>query len=78
VNERFEETETPEADFVTCRALDRFAEMLPALVSWSPPACTLLLFGGPALREEIEKAELSYSANLIPESEQRFLFVVRK
>src|SRR2546429_241328 len=35
--ERFERTAAPTADFVTCRALERFTEMLPALVAWSPP-----------------------------------------
>ena len=44
--ERFEQTPAPEADAVTCRALERFAEMYPKLVSWSPQGCRLLFFGG--------------------------------
>src|SRR5258708_36144236 len=30
---RFEQTDAPEADFVTCRSLDRFQEFLPALIA---------------------------------------------
>lgn len=74
--ERFEKTTSPEVDFVTCRALDRFAEMFPKLLAWSPPTCRLLLFGGPALREQIESAARAYTALRIPRSEQRFLYVV--
>jgi 16S rRNA (guanine527-N7)-methyltransferase len=77
LNRRFETTETIELDFITCRALDRFTELLPDLLSWSPPTCTLLLFGGPALRQEIENRALDYNTLHIPESEQRFLFVVK-
>lgn len=76
VNERFEKTPVPEADFVTCRALDRFLELFPKLIEWSSPASTLLLFGGEGLREQIEKAALRYKAVRIPESERRFLFII--
>ncbi len=75
---RFEKTPAPAASYVTCRALDRFTELLPALVAWSPPRSTLLLFGGDSLREQLEKSALVYKAIRIPESERRFLFVVNK
>ncbi len=75
--ERFEQTSAPPAEFVTCRALERFTEMLPRLVAWSPPASTLLLFGGPTLQEKIERLCLPYSSVLLPKSNQRFLFVVK-
>lgn len=78
IAERFEKTHAPTADFVTCRALDRFLEMFPKLIEWTPPASTLLLFGGEGLREQIEKAALAYSAILIPESERRFLFIIKR
>jgi 16S rRNA (guanine527-N7)-methyltransferase len=78
IAERFEKTHAPAADFVTCRALDRFTEMFPLLVEWSPPASTLLLFGGEGLREQIEQAALAYNAVLIPESERRFLFIIER
>jgi 16S rRNA (guanine527-N7)-methyltransferase len=74
---RFEQTNAPPADYLTCRALERFTQTLPRLVRWSP-ARTLLLFGGPTLREKIEELGLSYQAELLPKSEQRFLFVVNK
>lgn len=76
--ERFESLPPPTADALTCRALERFTDMLPALVAWSANIKTLLLFGGESLRGEIEKAGLTFSSVLIPESERRFLFVVER
>ena len=77
-NQRFETTEVMEVDFVTCRALDRFTQMFPKLLAWSPRAATLLLFGGPSIREELENLSLNYTTVHIPRSEQRFLFVVSR
>ena len=78
--ERFERTSVPEADAVTCRALERFTEMYPRLVRWSPPASRLLFFGGAALRELIESDEniRAFTAIKMPESEGRFLFVCER
>ena len=76
-NARFETTPAPRANAVTCRALDRFAELLPEILDWSPPNARLLLFGGPAIGEAIERAGRSVDPILIPESERRFLFVVQ-
>lgn len=76
--ERFEKTPTPEADCVTSRALDRFNEMFPKLVDWSPQLSTLLLFGGDALKREIENLALDYRTLHVPESERRFLFIIKK
>jgi 16S rRNA (guanine527-N7)-methyltransferase len=78
VTARFEETNAPEADFITCRALERFTEMFPKLLEWSPQASTLLFFAGPTLRQQIERAALNYHTVHIPASEQRFLFVIKK
>ncbi|HJU56559.1 MAG TPA: RsmG family class I SAM-dependent methyltransferase [Pyrinomonadaceae bacterium] len=75
---RFEKTHAPDASYVTCRALDRFTELLPELVEWSPPRSTLLLFGGDTLRERLEKSALIYQALRIPESDRRFLFITNK
>lgn len=78
IAKRFEESATPAADFVTCRALDRFSQMFQTLVAWSPLASTLLLFGGPAIQQQIEAAGFNYEVVQAPESKQRFLFVVKK
>jgi 16S rRNA (guanine527-N7)-methyltransferase len=80
VAERFEATTAPEADAVTCRALERFTEMYPKLVEWSPHARRLLFFGGNALGELIEHDEnlRSYTTIKLPDSEQRFLFVCER
>jgi 16S rRNA (guanine527-N7)-methyltransferase len=76
ISERFEKTATPPADFITCRALDRFEEMFQKLLAWSPPESKLLLYGGHNIRQQIESSGLAFTAVLIPETEQRFLFVV--
>ena len=78
INERFEDVVAPSVDFVTCRALDRFEEMLPQLIEWVPVNSTLLLFGGEALETRIERLGAVSSRELLPHSEGRFLFVVKK
>ena len=78
IAERFERIEPPAADYLTCRALERFKEVLPALNEWASRVPTLLLFGGEGLRERLEAEELSFEAVLVPESERRFLFVVKR
>lgn len=78
VAERFEKIEPPTADFLTCRALERFTEVLPELLLWSSRVPTLLLFGGEGLREKLELAGRSFGAVKIPQSERRFLFVLKQ
>lgn len=78
IAERFENIPAPEVDYITCRALERFEEMLPTLLAWAPAKSTLLLFGGEGLRRRIEDSGLGSEHILIPNSERRFLFVVNK
>ena len=78
VAERFEKVKRPAADALTCRALERFTEVLPALVEWSSGVSLLLLFGGETLRERLETLPVSFEQMLVPTSERRFLFVVRR
>ena len=75
---RFEDAPAPDATVVTCRALERFTTLLPSIVEWSPADSTLILFGGPSLQSEMENAKLAYAAKHIPESDQRFVFVIEK
>jgi 16S rRNA (guanine527-N7)-methyltransferase len=76
--ERFENVTPTKTGFVTCRALERFTETLPRLIEWSPPGCTLLLFGGEKLQAAINDAGLSFSEIRIPHSQRRFLFAVKR
>jgi 16S rRNA (guanine527-N7)-methyltransferase len=78
INRRFEDITAPAADFVTCRALERFTEKFKQLAQWSPPASTLLFFGGPTLAAQVEAAGFAFSSVLLPESEQRYLFIIRR
>ena len=75
---RFEGVPTPEVDFVTCRAIEKFEQLLPDLIDWAPSPATLLLFGGDGLRTQLGKSGLTFDSKLLPKSEKRFLFVVRK
>jgi 16S rRNA (guanine527-N7)-methyltransferase len=76
IAERFENIDPPEVEFVTSRALERFEQMLPQLLSWAPKPGKLLLFGGEGLGRRIAEMGLKSAKHLIPDSQRRFLFVV--
>lgn len=78
IAERFENVDPPDVNFVTSRALERFEQMLPQLLSWAPTASKILLFGGEGLSRKIEESGFSWTANLIPKSQKRFLFEINK
>ena len=78
INKRFESVAAPQVDFVTCRALERLEEMLPHLFEWAPRNATLLLFGAKRLETRIESLGFRSTAELMPRSKGRFLFVVNK
>lgn len=72
----FEETPTPEVDYLSCRALDELVTKIPSLLSWASAQTALLIFGGPTLHDELTYAALNFTEFLIPHSKQRFLFMV--
>lgn len=74
VNRQFEEAEPRDCGFVTCRALDKFTEKLPRLIKWSGKR-RMILFGGPTLGETLRTCRVPFSAELMPMSKQRFLYV---
>jgi len=76
LDRQFEELEKPVVDFIICRALDKFTRKLPKILKWSK-GCGLLFFGGSTLGEGLEKLGVKYVCQLIPQSEQRFLFVAK-
>lgn len=78
INQRFESVATPPVDFITCRALERFEEMLTHLLDWAPEQSILLLYGAKRLGTKIENLGFSSSAELMPNSTGRFLYVVHK
>jgi len=75
INQRFEQTETLPCDVLTCRALERFDEMLPRLIEWSTPS-SFVFFGGENLRDRIERLKLEFSSTLLPATTRRYLFLV--
>ena len=75
VVERFESVEGHDAGFVTCRALEKFAEAIPIIIKWAPPDVTFLLFAGKKLRAEIESQLKSVLVERLPRSDARFLVI---
>ncbi len=78
INQRFEAVPTPAVEVVTCRAIERFEEMLRNLLQWAPANSTLLLFGAQRLEKKIESLGFTSTKELMPNSQGRFLYVVRK
>lgn len=76
--ERFEKVVPPDADCLTCRAIERFTEILPIIIKWAARVPTLLLFGGETVRERLEAGGLTFETVRVPESERRYLFVVQR
>ena len=77
IAKQFSETPRLDVSYVSCRALDRFTQHLPKLLKWSGD-CTLLFYGGPALRDEMVRLGLKVTERLMPLSEQRFLFIAER
>lgn len=73
-NKQFGETMAGNAQFVSCRALDKFTQHLPRLLGWAGQR-QLLLFGGPALQGLLQDYRIDFVRRLMPLSEQRYLFV---
>jgi 16S rRNA (guanine527-N7)-methyltransferase len=78
VSKPFDSLSAPDAEYVTCRALDDFSEAVASLVRWAPTTATLLLFGGPTLRQRLDELNLKTTETLLPNSDRRFLFEVTK
>ena len=74
---RFEYVPCPDVNFITCRALDKFSELLPKLIAWTPGDVSHLLFVGESLLEEIRPLLQVHSVERIPQSERRFLVAAR-
>jgi 16S rRNA (guanine527-N7)-methyltransferase len=77
LTERFENIPPPVADYVTCRALERLTQKLPAILTWARPNSTLLLFGGQSLTEGLQKLGPRFERVHIPQSLRRYLLIVQ-
>ena len=75
---RFGDVPCPDVTFITCRALDKFSELLPKLIDWGRLGdVTYLLFVGESLLEEITPLLQVNAIERIPQSEKRFLVTAR-
>ncbi len=78
IAKRFEDMAPVRADAITCRALDRFSDMLPRLIEWSPPSAALFLFGGDSLLINITATGLPFESIHVPGSDRRQLLILPK
>ena len=72
---QYAEVDPADCEIMTCRALDKFADKLPHLVRWSRRR-KMLLFGGNNLADKLRSLKLHFDQQLMPMSEQRYLFTV--
>ncbi|MEZ5345422.1 MAG: RsmG family class I SAM-dependent methyltransferase [Pyrinomonadaceae bacterium] len=77
VNKQFDEARNPGVTHIMCRAIDGFAKKLPRIVNWSNSA-DLILFAGQNVKSALRKSKLEFEENLIPLSEQRFIYRVKR
>jgi 16S rRNA (guanine527-N7)-methyltransferase len=73
---RFETILPPAVGYVTCRALERFSSMLVAMMEWAPGSARILLFGGEAIEQQLREFGRAFTAEQMPRSVGRYLFVV--
>jgi 16S rRNA (guanine527-N7)-methyltransferase len=78
VAKRFEDLAPLHADVITCRALERFSEMLPRLIEWSPSGSALFLFGGDSLLARIKATGLPFESMQVPGSDRRRLLILHR
>ena len=78
LNARFETAAAPDVQVVTCRALDKFEELLPSMIEWAPVGATFLFFVGEAMKEKIKTMLADTRIEKVPQSEKRFLAISRQ
>ncbi len=76
VMRQFHEVQISEEKTITCRALDKFSEKLPALLKWSRGR-RRLFFGGPTLESKLKELGRPFERELMPLSDQRYLFLIK-
>lgn len=76
-NKQFAEASPRTAQFVSCRAIDKFTQHLPRILKWAEGR-KLLLFGGPAIQGLLQDYRIDFVQRLMPLSEQRFLFISKR
>ena|SRR5687768_14412428 len=76
VTRQFHEVQISEEKTITCRALDKFSEKLPALLKWSRGR-RRLFFGGPTLEAKLQELKRPFERKLMPLSDQRYLFIIK-
>ena len=73
INRQFSETTLAGESLVTCRAIDRFVDVVPRLLKWGKGR-SFAFFGGPAVGEALIRSKVPFTKKLIPYSDQRFIY----
>ena len=76
-NNQFDEAEDRGVTHVFCRAIDGFSKKMPRLIKWSESA-DLIFFAGNSVRDALKKTKVEFEEELIPLSERRFIFRVKR
>ena len=76
-NKQFDEAADPGVSHIMCRAIDGFSKKMPRLIDWSKTA-DLMFFAGNNVRDALKKTKVEFSEKLIPMSDRRFLFHVKR
>ncbi len=77
INKRFEETTAPNVQIVTTRALEKLPEKLSELIRWSGKK-RLVIFSGNAVCDKLTSLKVSFTQQLIPLSERRFVIDIER
>ena len=77
VAKRFQDVDAAGYEFITCRALDKFGQLLPQMFDWVPAGGTMLLFAGEDLVKKTQSLIEDVRLEKIPNSERRYLVIVR-
>ncbi len=73
INRQFSETTLTGVSLITCRALDRFVEVVPRLLKWGKGR-SFAFFGGPAVGDALARSKIPFTKKLMPLSDQRFIY----
>ena len=73
INRQFSETTLTGVSLITCRALDRFVDVVPRLLKWGKGR-SFAFFGGPAVGDALARSKIPFTKKLMPLSDQRFIY----
>lgn len=77
INKQFNEMSPGRSQIVTCRAIDKFTNVLPNLVKWANGR-QIILMAGPSIAQKLQEMKIKFVQHLIPMSEQRLILIIKR